>query len=95
MSMLTLTGQVMNVFATPAGVGKDGQPYPASSKVQIMAENELKNGDKRIELLTMSTETPHEFESLVGRSVRVPVGVFVSGNTPAFYIVKTGRVEAL
>jgi len=95
MSMLTLTGQVMNVFSTPAGTGKDGQPYPAGHKVQIMAENELKNGEKRIDLLTMNTDSPAEFEALRGHSVRVPVGVFVVGNAPAFYILKNSRIEAV
>lgn len=93
--MLQLTGKVMNVFSTPAGTGKDGQPYPAGHKVQIMAENVLKTGEKRIELLTMNTDMPREFEALQGQDVRVPVGVFIAGNAPAFYILKNSRVEAV
>lgn len=93
--MLTLQGQVQNVFQTPGGTNKNGETYPAQDKVQIIAENELKNGEKRIELLTLGTDNPAQFKSLLGKFVRVPVGIFVSGSQPQYYILKTGKVEAM
>lgn len=95
MAMLTLQGQVTNVFSTPGGTNQKGETYSASDKVQVIAENELKNGEKRIELLTLTTDNPALFKTLLGKSVRIPVGIFVSGNQPQYYILKAGKVEAM
>jgi hypothetical protein len=53
-----------------------------------MAENTLQNGDKRIELVTLTVDTPEAYRKLIGRPVRVPVGVFVSGSVVQFYALK-------
>lgn len=87
--MLTLHGTIMNVFATPEGVSKDGEKFGGGHRVQIMAENILKNGSKRIDMITLTTDDPESFEKLLGRAAAVPVGAFVSGTTVQFYIRKT------
>lgn len=96
MSMLTLNGIVKNVFRTEATTDKKtGEVLPAKERVQIMAENTLQNGDKRIELVTLTVDAPEAYRQLVGRSVRVPVGVFVSGSAVQFYALKgQGKPEA-
>jgi hypothetical protein len=87
--MLTLNGIVQNVFRTEATTDKKtGEVRPAKDRVQIMAENTLQNGDKRIELVTLSVDTPEAYRQLIGRSVRVPVGVFVSGSAVQYYALK-------
>lgn len=59
MSMLTLNGIVQNVFRKSGGIDKKtGEIIPASDHVQVMAENMLQNGEKRIELVTLKVETP-------------------------------------
>ena len=89
MPMLTLNGQVINVFEQPAYTDKKtGEVSPAKHRVQIMAENMLQNGEKRIELVTLKVEHPDAYRALLGRSVRVPVGAFVSGNVVQFYALK-------
>jgi hypothetical protein len=89
MSMLTLNGIVQNVFRTDATTDKKtGEVVPARERVQIMAENTLQNGDKRIELVTLTVDTPEAYRKLIGRPVRVPVGVFVSGSVVQFYALK-------
>ena len=44
--MLVLEGILINVFETPKGVTKDGKEYSGESKIQVMYENTLANGEK-------------------------------------------------
>lgn len=89
MSMLTLNGVVQNVFRTEQSTDKKtGEIRPAADRVQIMAENTLQNGEKRIELVTLKVENGEPYRKLAGRSVRVPVGAFISGSAVQFYALK-------
>lgn len=89
MSMLFLFGQVLNVFDSPASTDKTtGEIRPAKSRVQIMAENELQNGQKRHELVNLSVDDPDLYRKLVGHGVSVPVGAFVASGTVMFYALK-------
>lgn len=89
MSMLTLNGVVQNVFRTEQSTDKKtGEVRPAADRVQIMAENTLQNGEKRIELVTLKVEDGEPYRKLAGRSVRVPVGAFISGSAVLFYALK-------
>jgi hypothetical protein len=88
MAMLTLNGIVQNVLDVPAKTDKKtGEVFPAKTQVQIMAENTLQNGQKRLELVTLTTEHPEAFKTLLGRSVSVPVGVFAAGSV-TYYALK-------
>lgn len=76
MPSLMLQGTVANVLHVPARTDKKtGDVYPAKDQVQIMSENVLQNGEKRLELVTLTTDTPDAYRKLLGRSVSVPVGV--------------------
>lgn len=87
--MLTLSGQVVNVFVTPQGTNKEtGEIYGGLHRVQIIAENVLKNGAKRAELIDLTVDDPSPFQRLVGRSVRVPVGAFVAGTQIRYFHLK-------
>lgn len=89
MAMLTLNGIVQNVFHTPAAADrKTGEIRAAKNSVQLMCENVLQTGDKRFELVTLSTEHPEAFKKLLGRPVSVPVGVFAPGASVQFYALK-------
>lgn len=80
MPSLLLQGTVVNVLHVPARTDKNtGEIYAAKDQVQIMSENVLQNGEKRLELVTLTTDTPEAYRGLMGRSVSVPVGVFGSG----------------
>ena len=52
--MLVLEGILINVFETPKGVTKDGKEYGGESKIQVMYENTLANGEKRTEMETLT-----------------------------------------
>ena len=77
MPSLLLQGTVANVLHVPARTDKKktGEVFPAKDQVQIMSENVLQNGEKRLELVTLTTDNPEAYKSLMGRPVRVPVGV--------------------
>lgn len=86
MSMLTLNGLVLNVFDTPASTDrKTGEVRPASSRVQLQAENTLENGQKRFDMVTLKVNVPEVYRKLVGKHVRVPVGAFVVNNSILYY----------
>jgi len=93
--MLTLEGQIINVFRNPTGVNKDGQEYGGQDRVQIMAENHLQNGETRIDLVNLTVINPRSYEVLKGQRARIPVGCFASGRTVAFYAVKGAEPEPL
>jgi hypothetical protein len=89
MAMLTLNGTVQNVFSTPASTDKTtGEVRPASTSAQILAENILESGEKRLEMVTLKVHAPDAYRKLVGQFVRVPVGAFVAQGAIRYYALK-------
>jgi len=94
MAMLTLNGVVQNVLDVPARTDKKtGEVFPAKSQVQIMAENVLQNGQKRFDLVTLTTDYPDAFRKLQGLPVSIPVGVFSAG-VVTYYALKGQEAPA-
>ena len=90
MSMLTLNGIVQNVFAKPSSVDKaTGEVRPSSNHAQILAENILENGEKRLDMVTLKVHAVEAYRKLVGQFVRVPVGAFVANGQIQYYSLKT------
>lgn len=90
MAMLTLNGTVQNVFSKPASTDKEtGEIRPASDHVQILAENVLESGEKRLDMVTLKVHAIEAYRKLMGQRVSVPVGAFVSGKNIQFYSLKT------
>jgi len=90
MAMLTLNGTVQNVFSKPASTDKEtGEVRPASDHVQILAENVLESGEKRLDMVTLKVHAVEAYRKLQGQRVSVPVGAFVSGKNIQFYSLKT------
>lgn len=94
MSMLSLNGQVLNCFDTPESVDKKtGEVRPAKNRVQVMCENTLQNGQKRMDMVNLSVDNILLYQKNLGKLVRVPVGVFASGNEVLFYALKGNEPE--
>lgn len=90
MSMLTLNGLVQNVFNKAETKDKEtGEIRPATENVQILAENVLPSGEKRFEMVTLKIQSGEVYRKLVGKQVRVPVGVFIANGSLLFYALKT------
>ena len=94
MSMLTLTGQLINIFESPKGVSKKtGEEYGGQDKVQLLGEVQMENGSSRNELLTLSTHNVEYFSGYVGKRLSVPIGAFPNGETVQFFIPKGSKPE--
>lgn len=92
MSMLTLSGTLINIFETPKGV-KDEKEYGGQDKIQILGEVVLQNGESRNDLITLTTHDKSLFESLKGKSIRVPVSVFANGKTITYFIPQGSKPQ--
>jgi len=89
MSMLTLNGTVANIYESPHGVNKTtGESFGGQHRIQIMCQNTLQNGERRIELVDLTIEDVALYRQAMGKLVQVPVGVYVSSGRPAFYALK-------
>jgi hypothetical protein len=94
MSMLLLVGQVMNVYEAPKGVNKEtGEAYGGKPRIQLMAETELQNGDKRLGLIDLTVEDEKLYQGLHGQRVAVPVGAYVNKGSVAFYALKNAKPQ--
>lgn len=87
--MLTLAGQVINVYANPTGVDKKtGEQFGGGFRVQLHAVTPLSNGENKMEIVTLGTDVPDLFKSLSGRWCRVPVRVWANNGAWGFSVVK-------
>lgn len=88
MAMLTLNGLVQNVYNQPERKDeKTGEVRPASMHAQILCENIMQTGEKKLEMVTLKVHTD-AFKKLVGQKVRVPVGAFASNGAIMFYALR-------
>ena len=93
--MLTLNGTVANIYESPRGVNKTtGEAFGGQNRIQLMCENMLQNGEKRIELVDLTIDDVAPYKDALGKLVSIPVGVFVTGGKAAFYALKGQRPVA-
>ena len=95
MSMLMMTGNVVNILVTPTGTTREGREYGGDHQVQIMGDSVLANGEKRVELITLRTDMPEKFKGTVGKTVIFPVGCFVRNSSIIYYIEKGATPKLL
>lgn len=82
--MFSIHAQVLNCFSVPAS-----EKYPEPSyKVQLLGDQITKDGQVRKEMLTMGIpfDLFKVLESKLGKSVRLPVGLFATdGRVQPFF----------
>ena len=67
MAMLTLNGLVQNVYTQAATTDREtGEVRPASLRAQILCENIMESGEKKLEMVTLKVHT-EAFKSLSDR----------------------------
>lgn len=81
--MLKLEGQVINVYKAPDFKPQEGEKKEGGHKVQLMTEVHLKNGETKMELVTLGVKNPDLYR--IGEVAEVPVGAFVRNNQIQFY----------
>lgn len=88
--MLQITGQVINVFTTEAGKGKDGTEYEERHKVQLMGERALPNGDKQMDLMSLTVQDLADWNEVQGKTVSIDIGAFAPSKGNIIYFVSKG-----
>ena len=89
MAMLTLNGTLHNVFSKAESTDKKtGEVRPATDHVQVLAENILESGERKLEMVTLKVHAIDAYRKLVGQAIRVPVGAFVRGDIIQYYSLK-------
>lgn len=86
--MFSITGQIINIFEAPEGKNKEGQAYGGETKVQLLGEFHLKNGEAKKDLMTLSVPVKweHALKQSQGKEITLPVGVFVTGGAIRTFI---------
>lgn len=96
LNSLTLNGRIINAFLTPEKTDKKtGEVYEAKFRVQMLCQNEMPEGEKRLDLVTLGVDDATLYRKLEGQMVRVPVGVFVNGKALQFYALKGAKPEVV
>lgn len=75
MSMITLNGQLLNVFRAPLRKGAE-EGETEKDKIQILGEVALPNGQIRNDLMTITVRDAGEYEHKKGEQVSLAVGAF-------------------
>ena len=75
--MLILEGILINVFETPKGLQRTAKEYGGESKIQVMYENKLANGEIRTEMETLTVTDTSPYLDKIKSAVRVPVALNV------------------
>lgn len=92
-SMFTVTGQVLKTFIQPAVVNNEtgvlGEP---STKVQLMGEMPVQGGESRLDLITLTIQDRKTYDSLTGKTVRIPLGFFAPQKGNIVYFVPKGSI---
>lgn len=88
MSYLLLKGVVQNTLFTPEGKTREGKAYGGNHQVQLLCNEQLRNGETRLQLFTLNVDDPAPYERQKGQEVTVPVGVFANQGKVQFYATK-------
>jgi len=91
MSMFQVCGQVMHLFNAPGRVDKEtGDVDDDKPKVQLLGQIPQRNGEHKFEVITLTCHEPKYFESLTGKHVRVPLGMFSPSKGNIVYFIPEG-----
>lgn len=94
--MIEITGQLVNTFTVQAGTNKKGESYEAKDKIQLLGELEQPNGEKRMDMLTLTVDDLTAYVSLIGKRIRLPVGAMgTSGRGVLFFVRKGTQPQAI
>ncbi|ELF6656941.1 MULTISPECIES: hypothetical protein [Enterobacterales] len=92
--MLSMTGQLLNVFENPRGVTKEGREYGGNYKIQVLGAVTLQNGETKNDLVDLTCHDIAAFRPLMGQRISFPIGVMSMGkNQTVFFIPKGGMPE--
>jgi hypothetical protein len=89
--MFQICGQFIHAFDAPGRIDKEtGEADDDKPKVQILGELPQRNGQQKIEVITLSCHNPEDFEGMKGKRVRVPLGIFSPSKGNIVYFIPQG-----
>lgn len=86
--MLTMNGQLLNIYVSPKGQNKSGEDYGGQDKIQILGDVSLPNGETRKDMFTLTAHNVSDFKQHIGKEITVPVGAIANGKAVTFFIPK-------
>lgn len=89
--MLSLTGMLINVFKTDAGVNKDGEAYEAQNKIQLLGDVANPNGTIKKDMYTLTVKNIDDFMQFENKEIILPIGVFSTGKRLTYFVTKGGK----
>lgn len=96
MSMFQVTGQVLHVYQEPDRVDREtGEVSKGRSKVQILGELPLENGQTKHDMITLSVDRKSDYETLTGSRISVPLGMFSPAKGQIAYFIPKGGKPAV
>lgn len=73
-----INGLLLNSFTSPGGVDRStGKSYDAQTKLQLQVEEHSSDGEIRFKLFDVPVPDPTPYQSMIGKSVNVPVALSV------------------
>lgn len=83
--MFTATGQLINLFQSPAS-----EKYEASYKAQLLGEMPMADGQVKKEMLTLGVPQPlfNSLQGRVGQEVTLPIGFYVKNGVLVTFFPK-------
>lgn len=94
--MFTLCGQVANVYVQPGGVSKkSGEAFDPRDKVQILGHVPLPDGSSKLDLVTLNVEDARLYQQAIGKTIRVPVGVYALARSVGYFIPQGAKPALL
>lgn len=86
MSMLKLTGTLVNTFRAPLRRGAEAGEVE-KDKLQIMGDVLLSNGESRKDLVTITVPDARKFAGQEGTEISLSVGVFAPAKGQVIFFV--------
>lgn len=85
--MIILSGTLLKIYNTPEGKDKDGKAYGGDTKIQILNETKLRNGEMKNEIIDLTVPTAGTYKEQIGQEIEVPVNIRAYKNTIYFEAV--------
>jgi len=88
MSMLSLTGVLVNTFRAPLRRGA-GEGEQEKDKIQLLGDIPLNNGEVRKDLITITVPDARKYESDAGQVISLSVGAFAAAKGHIVFFVNS------
>ncbi len=91
MSMFTVSGKVINVFDQKGKLDKEtGEIGETTPRLQMLGQMPMPDGQVRMDMITVKVENKRAYEDLLGKDIRLPIGVFSPSKGQIVYYVPKG-----